>query len=122
MEYTIFELERIERVLQEKRAAAAHAWNDRLYASRTEFKAEQVERNGRVSDMIFVGTAVGYAGEPVSGTLSAAWKKFQLENKDLALLKAEFDLFDRGLDLIRSHWDKSVEIFIANLREQTKPT
>lgn len=120
MEYTILELERIEKVLREKLSAASYKYSRREGVARQNFRAEQIERNGRRSDIVFSGDAVGYVGEPVSGTLSKAWKDLQLEDMELVFLKEEMDLFQEGVDTIHDHWNSSVETFIKNLREQTK--
>ena len=119
MQHTILELERIEKILEAKLSAAQDAYDLRLPTVRKNFKAEQIERNGRVSDMIFVGSAVGYAGEPVSGVLSKAWEEFQDNDIDLAFLGGEVDLFKRGINALYSYWNSSVEIFIDSLREKS---
>lgn len=118
MHYTLFELERIERILTAKLEAARDAYEARLRIVRTRFRESLIQegRISKVSDINMSGNAVGLNGEPVSGVLSDAWEKFQNDDMDLMLLLSEVDLFERGINSLYSYWNYAVEIFIDNMR------
>lgn len=118
MQYTIFELERIEKILGAKLSEAREAYNSRLEIVKKNFRATLIEEKGNVEIAIH-GSAAAYLGEPVSGTLSKRWEAFQLEDMDLVFLWGEVDLFERGINSLYSYWNSSVEIFIDNMRTRT---
>jgi predicted solute-binding protein len=118
--YTIFELERIEKVLQAKLVAAKEAYHERLDFVRSKFKADLIEKGRAGNGVAIHGSAVGYPNEGVSGVLSDAWEKYQTEDMDLMLLSGEVDLFERGINALYSYWNSSVEIFIDNMREKAE--
>lgn len=122
MHYTLFELERIERILTAKLEAAREQYENRLRIVRTRFRESLVEqeRISTVSDLSMSGNAVGLNGEPVSGVLSDAWKEFQHDDMDLMLLWGEVDLFERGINSLYSYWNYAVEIFIDSMREKAE--
>lgn len=120
MQYTIFELERIEKILQAKLEEAQNAYDARLPVARNNFRAHMIELKGCRSNIMFSGSAVGYIGEPVSGELSKAWKEFQAEDMDLVFLWGEVDLFERGINSLYSYWNSAVEIFIDKMRTRTE--
>ena len=122
MHYTIFELERIEKILQAKLYAAREEYNRRLVIVRERFR-EKIVEDGRAvmaSDIEIIGSAVGKNGEPVSGELSKAWEEFQHDNMDLMLLWGEVELFKEGINALYSYWNSAVEIFIDNMRTRTE--
>lgn len=122
MNYTLFELERIEKILTVKLESAGDQYERRLAIVRGEFRNWLVE-NGRissVSDLVMSGDAVGVHGQPVSGEMSKDWAKFQDTDEILYMLKEEVDLFKRGIDSLYSYWNYSVEIFIDNMREKAE--
>ena len=108
MEYTILELERIEQALRKKLEEACRAYNAHERKLMTDFRDTWKGSPNKEGSVEF------------NQHQAEDWGKFKLEDKDLPLLKADQDLFARGLDLIHSHWNSSVETFITNLREQTK--
>ena len=118
--YTIFELERIEKVLQAKLYSAREAYRDREAIVIKNFKAHLIETGRAGNGVAIHGAAVGYQGEPVSGVLSELWEKFREEDMDLMLLWGEVDLFERGINALYSYWNSSVEIFIDSMREKVE--
>jgi len=116
MHYTLFELERIEKILNIKLDEAREAYMQRLDIVQNNFRAMIIESNGRQERIVIHGSAAGYEGEPVSGELSAKWKDFQLDDMDLVFLHGEVDLFKSGINSLYSYWNYAVEIFIDNMR------
>ena len=118
MHYTLFELERIEKILTAKLEAARDQYEGMLPLVRTRFREYLIEegRISTVSDLVMSGDAVGVIGQPVSGELSKAWNEFKRDNMDLMLLWGEVDLFERGINSLYSYWNYAVEIFIDNMR------
>ena len=106
MSYTIFELERIEKILCEKRAKASDAFSAHEKIVRQKFAK--------------VANSTAWDVDNPK-TLGDAYRKHKAADKELALLREEWELFDKGVKAIYSYWNRSVEIFIDNLREKAKP-
>ena len=102
--YTIFELERIEKVLEAKLYAAKEAYNKRLDLLHRTFKEKvSFDPNNVISDEV-----------------KEAWATYQVNDMDLQLLLSEVDLFERGINALYSYWNSAVEIFIDTMREKTE--
>lgn len=120
MQYTILEMERIEKVLRAKLQEAWDAYSDRERIVQKNFRAQEMETSGRQEEIAIHGDAAAYQGEPVSGELSKRWNKFQEEDMDLSFLWGEKDLFERGINSLYSYWNSAVEIFIDKMRTRTE--
>jgi len=118
--YTIFELERIEKILEAKLDTAKEMYNERVRFLQGKFKYEMTEAGKDVQAIAFEGAAVGYPGDGVSGVLSDAWEKFQADDEALVMLGGEVRLFEEGIDALYSYWNSAVELFIDNMREKTE--
>lgn len=118
MHYTLFELERIEKILTAKLAAARESYENRLEQVKVNFRAKLIEENRADGDIKIQGSAVGYVGEGVSGVFSEEWEEYQLDDMDLVFLHGEVDLFERGINSLYSYWNYATEIFIDNMRTQ----
>lgn len=104
MQYTIFELERIEKILEAKHKVAVE-----MYASRRNFlhRTFKEKLNGTIEQRTYDATG-----------LKIAWEKFQERDEKLMAMKSEVDLFQRAMDALYSYWDHAVEVFIDNMRER----
>jgi hypothetical protein len=103
MHYTIFELERIEKILTAKLEEAKDAYAKAVHDFREKWSVEE--------------TNVPFENE------EAVDVKFIKDLKDdlrCMLLKSEVDLFERGIHALYSYWNYSVEIFIDNMRTRTE--
>lgn len=118
MYYTLFELERIEKILTAKLSAASEAYQEAEKIVIKEFKAHLVEKGRAGNGVVVHGDAVGYQGEPVSGVLSDLWEKFKEENTNLKFLHDEVALFREAMDSLQSYWNHSTEVFIDNMRRR----
>ena len=109
--YTIFELERIEKVLQAKLYAAKEAYVDMEKKVRPHFEAENEGFNWQrlASEVI----------SPMEAK-EKAWELYKRENMDLMLLWGEVDLFERGINSLYSYWNYSVEVFIDTMRSRVE--
>lgn len=119
MQYTILELERIERILTAKLEEAQDAYEKRLDTIKVNFKAKLVEQNRAQGDIKIHGSAVGYAEHGVSAVFSDEWDIFKREDMQLMFLWGEVDLFQRGINSLYSYWNSAVEIFIDKMRTRT---
>jgi len=119
MQYTIFELERIEKILHRKLEEAQDAYEHRLDTVKTNFKSKLIEEKRAKGDIKIQGSAVGYAEDGVSAVFSDEWAIFKQEDMQLTFLWGEVDLFQRGINSLYSYWNSSVEIFIDNMRTRT---
>ena len=106
MHYTIFELERIEKVLQAKLAEAREAANNR---------AQWLHNTWREK---LNGTEEGRSYDAPRWT--EAWEKHKAQDMDLQLLMSEVALFEEGINALYSYWNSAVEIFIDNMRTRTE--
>ncbi|RKZ97264.1 MAG: hypothetical protein DRQ42_09780 [Gammaproteobacteria bacterium] len=105
MQYTILELERIEKILQAKLEEATDAYDAHLGLFQQTFLT-RVERG-----------ELPFATEQEK---RAAFDKAAEENIGLVFLKGEEDLFKRGINSLYSYWNSAVEIFIDTLREKAE--
>ena len=92
MSYTIFELERIEKILKERRSKASDAYVAREKIVFREF---------------------------VESKLPGPYGEYKDKDEKLTVLQEEFDILHRGLEAVYLHWNKTVETFIADLSTQT---
>ena len=107
--YTIFELERIEKVLQAKLYSAREAYMEKEAVVRKDFITKYRESTGIVNLTV-----------DEAHLLNGEWEKHKLQHMDLMLLSGEVDLFERGINALYSYWNSSVEIFIDNMREKAE--
>jgi hypothetical protein len=106
MQYTILELERIEKVLQAK-----------LFAAKEAYSAREKITGDAFSEKIN-STPMEVRGSLPPEDLVRAYKEWKSEDEELVFLAGEMELFQRGIDTLYSYWNYSVEIFIDNLREK----
>jgi len=118
--YTIFELERIEKVLQAKLYAARESYMEAEKIGFEQFKKDLINKGRAGNGIAIHGDAVGYPKEGVSGQLSDAWAEWKEGNMDLMLLWSEVTLFEEGINALYSYWNSAVEIFIDNMRTRTE--
>jgi 2-hydroxychromene-2-carboxylate isomerase len=102
--YSILELERIEKILGAKYKVAAEMYDSRLNLLHRTFKEKL---NGS-------GEAHSYD----ASWLKREWDRFQEADEKLMAMKSEVDLFQRAMDALYSYWDHAVEVFIDNMRER----
>ena len=106
--YTIFELERIEKVLEAKLSAAREVYKEREGVLRAQFKADVFGNHPAPTDIDEVKI------------VNESWAEYKTDDMDLMLLAGEVDLFERGINALYSYWNSAVEIFIDNMREKTE--
>lgn len=104
--YTVFELERIEKVLQAKLYSAREVYDKRLQIVHRTWKEK------------LHGTEEARSYD--APRWKEAWEKHMESDMDLMLLLSEVDLFERGINALYSYWNSTVEIFIDNMREKTE--
>lgn len=104
MQYTILELERIEKVLGVKRGEAEEAYAEYEHYLLAKFSKhwDSIPRQG--DDLTHLEAK------------KALWKKWQDGSDKLKFLRGEVELFQSGIDTLYSYWNSAVEIFIDNLR------
>lgn len=113
MQYTLFELERIEKILHRKLEEARDALSTREEALRLEFKTK-VERE-EVSI-----NPTGPTQADINKALHEKFKELKENDMDWVFLWGEVDLFERGINALYSYWNSSVEIFIDSMREKVE--
>lgn len=107
MQYTIFELERIEKILTAKLEEAKDAYS-----------AREVEVKATFSEN-WKGSPSKQGTLEFNKDLAEDWDTAKQEDMQLMFLWGEVDLFQRGINSLYSYWNSSVEIFIDKMRTRT---